>query len=336
MGQAQEIFQNSVTGLAGSLTGAIGNELGYAIGNITGSNERRRREQLEQQQALTNMQQAANENLMQKSYGLQKDMWDSTNYEAQVEHAKAAGLNPAMLYAKGGSGGSTGAGGASVGGAQASDETSRLAAETAQQGMGLQIAMMKSQIEVNESIASKNKAEALAATESANTNVASRSAMVAKLYEDGLGQYLANAQERYKMAATLDNKNVKWREENNEFYNGSKIAEDSIFTRELTVGIAKAEAETGNANASALLTNTKAQGYFQELLNSTALADAAGIQAAAQKLASEYNYGDQANWKWWANYGEKIANDALTGVGKVKKPTYNTYNETTKNIEIFK
>ena len=68
MGQAKELFENSVMGLAGSVTGAIGNELGYAIGNITGSNERRRQEQLKQQQALTNMQQAANENLMEKPY----------------------------------------------------------------------------------------------------------------------------------------------------------------------------------------------------------------------------------------------------------------------------
>lgn len=160
MGQAKEIFENSVTGLAGSVTGAIGNELGYAIGNLTGSNQRRADEQYKQQERLTGMQAAYQSDLMKESYGLQKGMWDATNYEAQVEHAKNAGLNPAMLYAKGGAGGSTGSGGASVGGASASDESSRQAAQTQQSGMGLQLEMMKSQIEVNKSIAAKNTAEA--------------------------------------------------------------------------------------------------------------------------------------------------------------------------------
>ena len=34
-------------------------------------------------------------------------MWDYTNYEAQVRHLKAAGLNPALLYGQGGGGGAS-------------------------------------------------------------------------------------------------------------------------------------------------------------------------------------------------------------------------------------
>lgn len=42
---------------------------------------------------------------------LAKEMWDYTNFENQKEHMKKAGLNPALMYAKGGPGGTT-AGGA--------------------------------------------------------------------------------------------------------------------------------------------------------------------------------------------------------------------------------
>ena len=39
------------------------------------------------------------------SQQLALDMWNKTNYEEQVKHMQAAGLNPALLYSKGGAGG---------------------------------------------------------------------------------------------------------------------------------------------------------------------------------------------------------------------------------------
>ena len=39
------------------------------------------------------------------SHNANKDMWDYTNYENQVAHLEAAGLNPALLYGQGGGGG---------------------------------------------------------------------------------------------------------------------------------------------------------------------------------------------------------------------------------------
>ena len=41
------------------------------------------------------------------SHNANKDMWDYTNYENQVAHLEAAGLNPALLYGQGGGGGAT-------------------------------------------------------------------------------------------------------------------------------------------------------------------------------------------------------------------------------------
>ena len=63
---------------------------------------------------------------MNASYAKQMEMWENTNYPAQVEQIKKAGLNPAMLYGQSGGGATvTGSGGASVGGGSASDESSR-------------------------------------------------------------------------------------------------------------------------------------------------------------------------------------------------------------------
>jgi len=47
---------------------------------------------------------------------LQMDMWNKTNYGAQVDHMKEAGLNPALMYGSAGQGGQTGSqGGGSAG-----------------------------------------------------------------------------------------------------------------------------------------------------------------------------------------------------------------------------
>jgi hypothetical protein len=63
--------------------------------------------QLEQQNKLSEQQAkwdtaASNRNTVQ-----QMDLWNKTGYAAQVGQLKEAGLNPALMYAKGGAGGST-------------------------------------------------------------------------------------------------------------------------------------------------------------------------------------------------------------------------------------
>lgn len=156
MGGLLSLAMTAGAGIAGSL----GNQAGYGIGEITGYNDALRKDQLEQQQALTNMQASANMGLMKESYKQQKNLWDETNAEAQIEHLKAAGLNPALMYAKGGSGGSTGGGSASVGGGQASSETERQMANNAQTGMGLQLMKMQSEIDLNKATANKLNTEA--------------------------------------------------------------------------------------------------------------------------------------------------------------------------------
>lgn len=87
-----------------------------------------------------------------------KEMYDYTNYENQVKHMRNAGLNPALLYGMGGSGGSSTAGGQGQGiSAVGGNEVQSGAAIS---GMALQAGMMQSQIALNEANAKKAEADA--------------------------------------------------------------------------------------------------------------------------------------------------------------------------------
>lgn len=95
--------------VGGAIEGGIGGVIGLplqAIGNAM---------QRGQQAAFTQQQVAAQKDLNKYNMGLNLDYWNATNAEAQVDHLKKAGLNPALMYAKGGPGGTTGNAGGSVG-----------------------------------------------------------------------------------------------------------------------------------------------------------------------------------------------------------------------------
>ena len=71
---------------------------------------------------LMGLQNQYQRGLNQQGHDLQMDMWNKTNYGAQVEHMKNAGLNPALMYKGAGAGGTTGSqsgGSASMGSSQA-------------------------------------------------------------------------------------------------------------------------------------------------------------------------------------------------------------------------
>ena len=93
--------------------------------------------------------------LNEQGHELQKQMWEHTNYPNQVRMLQEAGLNPALMYGKGGAGGSTGSQG---GGSAASGS-----AGMPNYGMGMDITnalAQASQIELNNAQAKKLNAEA--------------------------------------------------------------------------------------------------------------------------------------------------------------------------------
>lgn len=138
-------------GMLAPLAGPIG----YGLGQIFGpSRDTLRREQLEDQQKLIDQQGAANRQQAQFTSDLQYDMWNKTNYGAQVGHLNAAGLNPALLYGKGGGGGAT-TGSAAAAGVSGGTAATAAATEANQ----LQKTMMMTQMGLTAAQTAKTNAE---------------------------------------------------------------------------------------------------------------------------------------------------------------------------------
>lgn len=115
-------------------------------------------EQWGNQLKLMEIQNRYNEQMAKNNQQRNKDLWDYTNYENQKKHMKAAGLNPALIYGMGGGGGISANGAQGQGVTQPTDRSVEMGLK--QQGLGLQLASIVSQVELNKSQAEKNKAEA--------------------------------------------------------------------------------------------------------------------------------------------------------------------------------
>ena len=74
---------------------------GMGIAELTHGQQLRHQKDFQDQQIAGQHQMALNNEAI--SY----DMWKKTNYSAQVDELEKAGLNPGLLYAKGGPGGTT-------------------------------------------------------------------------------------------------------------------------------------------------------------------------------------------------------------------------------------
>lgn len=97
-------------GLGGAA--AIGGGISM-LGGFVGAGSQHRR-----QKDLMGIQDKYQRGLNKQGHDLQFDMWNKTNYRAQLEHMKAAGLNPALMYGSAGASGTTGSqgGGSAQGG----------------------------------------------------------------------------------------------------------------------------------------------------------------------------------------------------------------------------
>lgn len=115
-------------------------------------------EQWGNQLRLMDIQNRYNEQMAKNNQQRNKDLWDYTNYENQKQHIKNAGLNPALMYGMGGGGGVSANGAQGQGVTQPTDRSVEMGLK--QQGLGLQLASIASQVDLNKSQAEKNKVEA--------------------------------------------------------------------------------------------------------------------------------------------------------------------------------
>lgn len=118
--------------------------IGIAGGAIAANRQFKNEKKLMGLQAKYNKEQA------KYTSDLQKDMWNYTNYENQIQHIKNAGLNPALLY------GMSGGGGTTTGSAHAEGVSNT---GTTAVGMGLNAAKLLSEIRLINAQADKTDKE---------------------------------------------------------------------------------------------------------------------------------------------------------------------------------
>ena len=126
------------------------------LGGLFGMNSQE--QQMENQEYLMGLQHKYNEQSAEAAQKRAYEMWEKTNYAAQIEQMKKANLSPALMYGQAGAGGGTVSGAQGQGTSQPTDRSIEMKLKG--QEMGLQLANLASQIKLNESQANKNNAEA--------------------------------------------------------------------------------------------------------------------------------------------------------------------------------
>lgn len=234
---------------------------------------------------------------------LQYSMWEKTNYPEQVRQLQKAGLSPALLYGQSGGGGTTT--GSTGGNASAPQTAPRQTAPIAMaMQTGMQMELLKAQKENIEADTKNKEAQTINTGAQTKTTEDSRTTLIENMRQTGIAQWLKNELEQYKRNNPTDNNEVNIFR--NAVYNTSTgFGENSNQVKQLSADLLKTIAEKDEKLANIDLTNQKAKGYWQELLNATAHANADQIKANAIKLATEWGTGEYTNWKTWAELGKE-------------------------------
>lgn len=305
-GMIEQLANSTMEGAGNAIGGGIvGGAMNWLDEALFG--DKRRKQQIKQQQKLTDIQTAANKELADYGMGISKEMFEYTGYGAQRRQMEEAGLNPALMYGHAGAGGTTtSASAGQASGSQASNETQRKEADMQAIGMGLQMQKQMAEIRLLNAQAKEHEAGAGLKSEQKTTEANKRDILIENLKQEGIGDWIQNIEKLYLHNPYKDNEIQLFR---NVTYNtNTAIQGQSLFTREVTNAILKTEAETGNEIAQAALSNEKAKIVYQELLVAMQNADANTTRAKAIELAAMWDTGEMTNWKTWVDTGAKAIN----------------------------
>lgn len=245
----------------------------------------------------------------QRQLGLLNANVQANSYGEKVRQAKEAGLSVGLLYGQGGAGGSASGGTAP----QGTGASGMAAPQATQMANGLdvmnQIAQAKKVENESKLVdAQRKNIEADTAKKEAETNLTPMQRALMK--EQAVAQWIENERKEYEQSGETSGPAVK-SIRHEALGRTTSIASNSYFSQKLSTEIAEVMSRTESNKAMAELNTEKKIGYWTELLNATKNADSQAIQAAAIKLAAEWNTGEFTNWKTW----KETAGDAVKAVG---------------------
>lgn len=289
----------------------IGAGIGLA-GSILG-----RKQQNDDQREMMELQAKLNQQQAQYNQGLAKDMWNYTSFPNQVKKIKDAGLNPALIYGMGGQGGST-SGAGQANGVGLSDAKG-MQTSIAIQGMGLELANLASQVELNKSQAEKNRAEA-EKTAGVDTQVqqATMENLIAQTANEKVKKGLIYADTRFKDAleevtrAKVDE--VGWNIKN--LMKSLELADRNIQATDLDNELKERTMESNVKQAEETLKNTMADTlvkFSQGKLNKVqAEAIAEQVKQGWSSIGIQMTEKEQG-WQQLEQNAEKIMNELKLG-----------------------
>lgn len=308
---------------------AIGAGMGLASG-LLGKRNSQFSDQMKLNEQAAGLNYKYNEMSANSAFGRQLQMYEQMMQDnsplAQRRRLEEAGMSVGTMANLGSTGGgqNVGApqGAGSSGGAQPGNASNR--AENKMAGiqekiLGLTLAKGEAEVRKINAEASNIEASEEGTKASTETTNALRDILVENARQSGKGQWIENNLKDF-FGTTGEEKEGSTYWENEE-YGRFGVSKGSYLAEETTSAIAKTWAETNNLEASTILTSEKAKGYWQELLNATAHANADQVKAAATKLAAEHSTGEYTNWKTWVDMGQSVIGEfgrafGLRAIGK--------------------